>query len=310
MNSQAIFSFGFLHRKWFRFVDGSPRVLIASFHRWCSVNWSAIKFVNKTNKIIYAQEPSLMILMRDAISMLKWEMELKWTMAVSCSHSDRVMLDLFCSGCCLLQIHLAIFRHFNTISFTFFVLTSSMWIASNDNRIYINSLSRLSKCRERKNASVSFKWQNILHMKTDYLITFLVFVVVFVFFFGWMKAFAAFHYSCISYDMDQKRKTVESTSHAVHDAKHLCIYLTWLFRTFNWFRFILAWRAIHFNARWLRSEFWHFDCAIKIAFWTCTRVNTCYDLSTVHRVSNTVVCICVCCCFDLFQRLFRDQMTV
>lgn len=95
--------------------------------------------------------------------------------------------------------------------------------------------------------------------------------------------------------MDTGRKQERKNHLMPCTMKHTYAYI-WhdYFRTFNLivvfcFFFSTFLPQLHiillFNVQW-HGAFWHFDCAIEIAFWTCSRVNTCYDLSTVHRESK------------------------
>lgn len=280
------------------------------------------KIVNKTNKIIYVQEPSLMIVLRYAICMLIWKMELKQekhmdAAVMSCSHSFThphrlhcAMLDLFYSGWCpllkwrcansfgdLLLIILTLFPPF--------VLAHRQRVSSNC-WLYINSPSRLPRWFTKKMHIPILLYH--LYDRTFYIwrqIAWLVsWCLCFILFFSGLNEQPA-HFSPFSSIVHQyviwskQEKTAKSISHAVHDGNTYA-HIIWhdYFAHLTGFVFFvsLPYRE-PLCSKCVGLAFEHILtfrlCAIEIAIFELALVcfNICYDLSTAHRVSNTVVCV-------------------
>lgn len=221
--------------------------------------------------------------MRYAICMWKWKMVWKWALScMCCLHFCIVMLDLFCSGCAALsfpwsyQIIWRKRRHFNTFNATYCSIVTANHIKQLL-YLYINSHSRLPAMEE--------KWSSLIVYTTECYVSLISFFLSFIFITAGLFlplvlcGFSSFVHHQLWYKRN-KGRTVKIPSHAVHDGNTYAHYLTWLFRAFNWFHFqercvcVCVCRA-HFDISIARSRL-HFELA--------SRVNTCYDLSTVHRM--------------------------
>lgn len=221
--------------------------------------------------------------MRYAICMWKWKMVWKWALScMCCLHFCIVMLDLFCSGCAALsftwsyQIIWRKRRHFNTFNATYCSIVTANHIKQLL-YLYINSHSRLPAMEE--------KWSSLIVYTTECYVSlisyffFLSFLLRLGSFFHWSSV--AFHHSCIiSYDINEI-KAERWKYHLMPCTMETLMHIIWhdYFAHLTGFIFksgvcVCVCRA-HFDISIARSRL-HFELA--------SRVNTCYDLSTVHRM--------------------------
>lgn len=251
---------------------------------WWQCELGRDKSVNKTNKIIYIWDPLSLWLWWDtqfACENEKWYGNERWAACAACTI---VLLCLTFSVQAALPSHsrdrTKSFgekrRHFNTFNATYCSIVTANHIKQLL-YLYINSHSRLPAMEE--------KWSSLIVYTTECYVSLISFFLSFIFITAGLFlplvlcGFSSFVHHQLWYKRN-KGRTVKIPSHAVHDGNTYAHYLTWLFRAFNWFHFqercvcVCVCRA-HFDISIARSRL-HFELA--------SRVNTCYDLSTVHRM--------------------------
>lgn len=251
---------------------------------WWQCELGRDKSVNKTNKIIYIWDPLSLWLWWDtqfACENEKWYGNERWAACAACTF---VLLCLTFSVQAALPSHsrdrTKSFgekrRHFNTFNATYCSIVTANHIKQLL-YLYINSHSRLPAMEE--------KWSSLIVYTTECYVSlisyffFLSFLLRLGSFFHWSSV--AFHHSCIiSYDINEI-KAERWKYHLMPCTMETLMHIIWhdYFAHLTGFIFksgvcVCVCRA-HFDISIARSRL-HFELA--------SRVNTCYDLSTVHRM--------------------------